>query len=86
MSATNFSTSFTSPSTAASVASSLSALASAKSSPESLSPVSIFSSVPTASSSARRSLPRSCARFASDQMFGSSSVRATSISRDFFAS
>jgi hypothetical protein len=77
-----FAISFTSPSTAASVASSPSAFASAKSSPESRSPASILSSVWTVSSSARRSLPRSWARFASDQMFGSSRMRATSISRD----
>jgi hypothetical protein len=49
-------------------------------------PASIFSTVPTVSSRALRSLPRSWAFFESSQTFGSSRARATSIRRDFLAS
>jgi isoquinoline 1-oxidoreductase alpha subunit len=67
--------------TAASVASSFSVRASSNSSPESASPESISVSVPTTPSSAFFSLPSACARSASSQTFGSSSSRATSVSR-----
>jgi len=76
----------TSLSTEMSVSSSASPLASLKSSEESLRPVSIFSTLATVSSSERRSLPRSCAFFASSQTFGSSRTRVTSTSRDFLVS
>jgi hypothetical protein len=84
--ATSFSMPFTSAPTATSVSSSFSPRARAKSSFESERPDSIFSTLATVSSSARRSLPSSCARLASDQMPGSSSVFETSTRRDFFAS
>jgi hypothetical protein len=61
-------------------------LASVNSSLESWRLDSIFSTVPTVISSWLRSLPSSCAFFASFQTPGSSRARATSIRRDFFAS
>jgi hypothetical protein len=86
MSATPFSSAATSSAIAVSVASSSSVRASAKSSALSPIPVSIRVSVPTTSSSAFFSLPSSCARFGSSQIFGSSSSRVTSTSRVDFAS
>src|SRR5512143_1278571 len=76
----------TSFSMASSVASSPSARASSNSSPPSAIDVASVLSVPTTPSRSLRSRPSSCARLGSSQTFGSSSARATSVSRTAFAS
>ena len=85
-SAAIFSLAATSIATASSVASSASARASSKSSPLSCNPASSVVSVPTTPSSALRSLPSSCARLGSSQIFGFSSSRVTSVRRTAFTS
>ena len=86
MSATRFSIAATSFAIASSVASSLSARARPKSSALSLRlAVSAISSF-TTPSSAFFSLPSSCARFGSSQIFGFSSSRSTSARRTAFTS
>ena len=86
MPATRASIAATSVPTAWSVASSLSARASANNSALSLSPASSAFNSCTIRSSAFFSLPSSCARLGSSQIFGSSSSRSTSASRTAFTS